>query len=92
MQTHTMHVGESMTLELAQSRNECWKFVVMGSGIQARRDHAAPDSLVRWELEGVHAGCVLIAAALVDLDGLVLDTRNFLSRVEPVAPPSLIFA
>ncbi|TAM78432.1 hypothetical protein EPN44_00255 [bacterium] len=92
METHTLHIGESMTLELPQPRDERWKFIVMGSGIQARRGHAASNQIARWEMEGVHAGRVLISAALVGLDGRVTDTRNFLYRVEPIAQPSLVRA
>lgn len=92
METHTLHIGESMTLELPQLRGERWKFIVMGSGVQARREDTAPAHVARWQMHGVHAGRVLISAALVDLDGHTTDSRDFLYRVEPAAPRSLVRA
>ncbi|TAM86579.1 hypothetical protein EPN42_13020 [bacterium] len=92
METHTLHIGESMTLELPQSRGERWKFMVMGSGVQARREATAPPYIARWQMQAVHAGRVLISAALVDLDGHTTDSRNFLYRVEPAISQSLVRA
>jgi|GEM_PF-5924286 len=91
MDTYDLLVGNRVPLELPETPHRRWHFVVMGSGIQARKDGSAVGAL-RWELEAVHEGRMLICAALRDADGHVCDTRSFLYRVERAAPREMVTA